>query len=195
MLRIVNKDLQEKFKNCIEDAWKTEKMQEYCMKKAENLIELDNGEIIEIEKPNIHKDFCFGYGYCGISSDEEENGAEEMVDYARHNQEYFKQENLKEIKKTIEDLKKADCIIIAPKYMGQSKENALRYWRILDDYNYMNYTKGYLKIEDSRMLSQLEIENLIKGYEQVKEQFVKRIDTYLKKYGTSKVNAWSYLRD
>jgi hypothetical protein len=40
-----------------------------------------------------------------------------------------------------------------------------------------------------------EIEIIISGLEEVRKAFTKRIDTYLKKYGTSKVNAWSYICD
>ena len=45
---------------------------------------------------------------------------------------------------------------------------------------------------------ELEGENLkrvIEGHKIVKAKFEKRLNTYLKKYGLTKVHAWSYWRD
>lgn len=39
------------------------------------------------------------------------------------------------------------------------------------------------------------LDALIKGYEVVKEQFIKRLNTYLKRYGLTKLNVWTYLSD
>lgn len=36
---------------------------------------------------------------------------------------------------------------------------------------------------------------LIAGYEEVKTEFIKRLNSYLKRYGMSKVETWSYLMD
>ena len=48
---------------------------------------------------------------------------------------------------------------------------------------------------DWQELTENEVTALIKGYEIVKENFIKRLNTYLKKYGLSKVNSWSYWQD
>ena len=44
-------------------------------------------------------------------------------------------------------------------------------------------------------MSKREIDAMIDGYMEMKRIFKKRLDKYLKRYGLSKVNAWSYLRD
>ena len=45
------------------------------------------------------------------------------------------------------------------------------------------------------VLSRDEINNITAGYEEVEKTFTKRLNTYLKRYGTSKLNVWTYLRD
>ena len=51
------------------------------------------------------------------------------------------------------------------------------------------------RLNDVKKLTREEIYSLIKGYEEVRQMFTKRLKTYLKKYGLSKLNVWTYLRD
>lgn len=195
MLKNVNEELKNKFIECIKDAWSSEKMQEYCIKKAENLVELSNGYIIDIEKPHIETNFCFGYGMYANYEDEELNQAEDMVKVAETSKEYFKSKNLEKIEELIKDLKQSGYVGIYRKYYSQSKDNKLVNFSIFKDSYYMQEAKNDKRLVDFQLLSKNDIDKIIQAYEQVRQSFIKRIDTYLKKYGTSKVNAWSYLRD
>ena len=54
-------DLKKEYADLLPDVWGSDKrMNEYCIKKADILIKTSNGFILEIEKPGIKKDFCFG---------------------------------------------------------------------------------------------------------------------------------------
>ena len=44
-------------------------------------------------------------------------------------------------------------------------------------------------------IGEADIQAIIDGLEVVKKQFEKRLNTYLKRYGLSKLNVWTYLRD
>ena len=183
------KELQNIFADCIRDAWDDEDMQKYCIKQAAYIIELNGGEIVEIEKPRIKKDFCFGYGYCGCSSIEDYEDAQDMAQYARSDEGYFIMKNLEPLEGYIQDLQRAypGEVFIQPKYYGQTEKNVLR------SYRFLNW--GGVLPDNARTLEPEEIAAIIAGYEEVKTQFKKRLYTYLKKYGLSKVNSWSYLRD
>ena len=63
------KELKEKYMNIIKtEVWQnSERMQEYARKECEYVVELSNGNIIDIEKPRIEKKFLFRYGnVCNI---------------------------------------------------------------------------------------------------------------------------------
>lgn len=71
-------------------------------------------------------------------------------------------------------------------YYGQTEDCRLRYYAIVNSFGVY---KGEI-CQDIELISKL-----IDGYKTVKTAFVKRLNTYLKRYGMSKVEAWSYLRD
>ena len=75
-------------------------------------------------------------------------------------------------------------------YIGQPEDSKLKaicfYWAGNED---DPKTKGLVKLTDG------EVQAMINGYEENKKLFKKRLDRYLKRYGLSKINAWSYLRD
>ena len=51
-------------------------------KKANHIVELENGDIVVIEKPTIKKDFCFGYSDSRYDT-EDYDRANEMAAHAR----------------------------------------------------------------------------------------------------------------
>ena len=183
------KELKEVFKNCMIDVWKDEHMQSYCMKQMAYIVELKEGEIIEIEKPQIKKDFCFGYGYCGCSSIEDYEDAADMAHHARTSERYFIKKNLEPLEHTIQQLQNSFTgeVFIYSRYYSQSEANPLR------GYRFLRY--GDELPEGARVIDREEVKNIIAGLEEVKKQFEKRLDTYLKRYGLSKVHSWTYLVD
>lgn len=153
----------------------------------DSLTELTTGEIVEIEKPKIKTTFCFGYGSYGRSSDEESNKASAMVATARTSEQYFISENLKQID---EQIKEAE---------NEAKTGYL-FGTGLDGF----YTVGFMfkHIYEQRygnkppkVISADDRAGYIVALKKCKERFEKRLQTYLKRYGLSKIRSWSYLCD
>ena len=195
------KELKELYKEELKKVWDDLEMVDYCSKKAAYIIE-HNGKLYEIEKPNIKKDFCFGYGFNGGSTEEEENNAFNMEELARTKTDYFIEENLKDIdwwlKKLNEILKNMrlnwvegshPIWMIGTKehYYNQPSDCLLSAYTVVD-----TFRDGF----DGELCTDTELlEKLIAGYETVKTEFIKRLNSYLKRYGLSKLNTWTYLRD
>ena len=171
------------------EVWtKSPKMVDYCIKKTAYIVELENGDFTDIEKPNIETSFCFGYGYCGVSTEEDYQNAASMSRHARTNEEYFLQENLKGLDGMIANFRDDDLRAYKRlHYIGQTEGSHLmniefcRYYQAPE--------KGWIEMTDA------ERQAMIAGYEIVRKQFEKRLNTYLKRYGTSKLHTWTYLVD
>lgn len=181
-------ELKEKYCEALRDAWKNEqKMVDYCLKHAAVIKEYD-GKILIVSKKSIETSFCFGYGWSGVSNGEEQEAAYNMAEYARKSKEHFIEENIKEINDEINYLKdNADQIYYNKKYWTQSNDNPLIH---------LNYVKFDHYLDDGDVKAPQEMIDLyIKMLEESKAKFIKRLNTYLKRFGLSKVRAWSYLVD
>ena len=185
----------------LKKAWDTDEMVKHCSKSTAFVIEHD-GALYGIEKPRIETSFCFGYGINGISDSEQEQEAEAMAETAQKSADYFINQNLKIIDEWIERLKEIlegmeenwdvwsyprYMIATGEKYTGQQEDCKLRYYSIVD--TFYGATQGKI-CNDTEL-----IKKLLAGYEEVRADFIKRLNTYLKRYGLSKVKTWSYLRD
>lgn len=172
-------------------------MQEYARKTTQHIVELKNGDIIAIEKPRIETSFCFGYGCYGISTQEDEDRAYNMMKHAETEESYFKKENLKELESTINSLRDENLFCYTyTHYSGQPDKSKLKGFTIVrycDTPEYAPYK--YTNLRDLKQLDMEDRERIAKGYEIVKAAFTKRLNTYLKRYGLSKLKTWTYLVD
>nr|DAO98396.1 MAG TPA: hypothetical protein [Bacteriophage sp.]DAU98941.1 MAG TPA: hypothetical protein [Bacteriophage sp.] len=196
------KELKEIYMNIIKkEVWTSStSMQEYARKMVAYVVELPDGTIIDFDKPKIQKDFCFGAGMYARATDEEMEETQSMVEHARTSENFFKRKNLEEINSQIENLYQAlegeYEVYTSLHYYGQEIGSRLKSYSICRISQNPEYAPGYWSnCRDLKKCGKDEIEIIISGLEQVRKAFAKRIDTYLKKYGTSKVNAWSYIRD
>lgn len=179
-------ELKELFAQHVTAYWKDKHMSDYCIKKAAYIVELDGGELFEIDKPDIKKDFCFGYGYCGVSTEDDYRNAEQARSNAATNQDYFIAKNLKGIDDTVKALDEYK-VYKRPHYIGQALDSLLYTIEYREDWDEAP--------KNSTELTPEEIEKIKIGYQEVRKQFVKRLNTYLKRYGLSKLNTWTYLSD
>lgn len=190
------KELKEMYKEELKKVWSDEKFVDYWFKKAAFVVE-HNGEIFEIDKPTIEKDFCFGYGMYGRSSEEDEKRAFEREEVARTSEEYFKKENMKEIDKTINFLE--DLLYSIEKGNNCPKYNLAIYKKgsgNVCNLRTFSFISFFDKDEKCEVRNDPElIKKLIEGYQEVKKSFEKRLNSYLKRYGLSKINTWTYLVD
>jgi hypothetical protein len=165
-----------------------QKMVDYCMKKAAYIVELNNDSYYVIDKPDIEKDFCFGYGYCGVSTEEDYQDAAGMAAHARTSTDYFIDQNMRPLNRWIEDLTDTNYKIFKrTHYIGQ-QENC----KLID----LDWVRSYeAEGKKGEQLTQDEINRIIEGFQEVKKAFTKRLNTYLKRYGLTKVHSWTYLSD
>lgn len=165
------------------------KMVDYCTKNAAYIVELNNGDYYVIDKPSIEKDFCYGYGYCGVSTEEDYQGAAKMAAHARTNTDYFIEKNMEPLNRWIKDLKDLGSYTVYKRtnYIRQQENCKLKAIQFSHTWDFSE--------KDGEALTPEEIAAVIAGYEEVKKAFMKRLNTYLKRYGLSKVHSWTYLSD
>lgn len=179
-------DLMEEYLNEYRKIWgKDSRMMDYVKKQASKIIKLSNGGLLCFEKPRIETSFCFGYDY-------DSTDANNMAEHAKTNKDYFLKENLSSLDRVIRDIdnqKEKLCIC-------RIKSIEINLWKF-DIMNVWQYEeaieRGYYKelqeVNDSDRLLILE------SLKSERTKFEKRLKTYLKKYGLSKIKSWSYCID
>lgn len=151
----------------------------------DSLIRLSNGKIVEIEKPKMQTNFCFGYGWVDPNG-EEKDAADEMAEYAKESQEYFIKKNLKQVDEIIERAKHPGY----KGYLWSSGTKNIYSVSFMDEYRRMCAFDG--KGEE---LTEEDKTTYINALQACKARFEKRLQTYLKRYGMSKIRTWSYVID
>lgn len=165
-------------------------MVDYCVKKTDYIVELSNGDILAIEKPNIEKSFCFGYSDSPYDTKDYDR-ANNMVTHAKTNEQYFLSENLKQVDCCIKDLNNDNFKPYARKaYICQNNNSRLIVIEFMP-----RYKQPSTDDDRYRLLTQEDIERIMQGYTEVRHRFEKRLHAYLKRYGLSKIRTWSYWRD
>lgn len=198
---MTQKELKAIYKQELKKAWHDEKMVDFCTSKAGFIFEYNDG-LYSVDKPSIKKDFCFGYGMFLTATREEFENAERCAEIARTSEDNFISANMKELNRTIERLESmADEMALewaegshpvymienAEKYYSQESDCRLRGWSIVNTFD---------RVPVGEICNDIEFVNeLIEAHLAVRADFEKRLKSYLKKYGLSNVNAWTYLID
>jgi len=177
-----------------EKVWPNDKsMLDYERKKFSSAIRLQNGGILYFEKPSIKTEFCFhdegpDYEfYCDLMKNQETK----LKDY-------FLRQNLDEFDEHIaalNHLETADCrtwYIQRESYCCESAP--LNLWRYIaihwSDMEYHpDWHKGAIKMNDTDRKA------ILAGLKHERDKFEKRLQSYLKRYGTSKLHTWTYWAD
>lgn len=175
------------------DVWRNDQsMIDFCLKKAGYIVELENGDIVVIDKPEIKKDFCFGYSDSRYDT-EDYDRANACADHARNSVDYFIEQNMVEIDNMIAlyEGKDADRWVfkVCIPYSGQPRDSKFKSIFMYRPWDESEYSKQFPVLGDA------DRQRMIEGYKAVRAAFEKRLNTYLKRYGLSKVHAWSYWQD
>lgn len=147
---------------------------DYYKKYSVGAVKLNDGYYV-ISKPSIDTKFCFAdegpdYDYyCELMRDEKKL------------ERYFVAENLSNIDYQIELLEGTEPLVIH----GVYRDGRVSFGR--KDYGYGS--------PDSVDMTQEQREELLNAYRWVRTEFEKRLQTYLKRYGTSKLHTWTFWRD
>ena len=163
-------------------------MYDYLVDSTTQVITIQD-HLVALSKPSIQKDFCFGYGYCGISDQEDMDNAYNCADYASTHEDYFLKENLKDYEQTIQWIEKAknnEEIVVL--HIFSDKIATIEYLSAVE-YSYVANNP------ECKRLGKEDLDILLKAIQQDKAKFEKRLQTYLKRYGLSKLNVWTYLSD
>ena len=167
---------------------KSPDMVEYCMKQASSYVTLKNGRILVFKKHSIEKRFCFSTGYNGRQDEEMHDDARAMQAKAETDHNYFIEENMKSfahMDRLLSENKEGKRLYTVNAYMSPSKIVCINEWVR------MNKTE----LDQAYELVAEDIEAIKKQLIEEKEKFTKRLKTYLKRYGLTKVRAWTYLSD
>jgi len=191
-------------------AWhESPRMVDYCVNKAAAVAILPGGEIIVIDKQSIETRFCFGES--GYDADE----AAAAAQYARTSVDYFKRENMEHFNEMINDLNesmndegyKRLVIYTGGAYIGQDADCRLRnigFARlndIIDACGGSCYTSELpgkeltVHFQKCRVATHEELSIILEAYKAARQAHEKKVDAYLKRYGLTKVHAWTYWRD
>lgn len=184
-----------------------ERMLDYNRKRFNYAVRLENGGILYFEKPSIKTEFCFGYSTCGQGAEYDE--ANEACRKA-NSEEYFLRANLDPYD---EEIKALECNC---EYDHENGERCYSYegkaWYLVrQDYNsqtaplnlweFHAYCPWSVKNEPYRYpkelvkMSDADRKTILAAAKHERDKFEKRLHTYLKRYGTSKLRTWTYWVD
>lgn len=181
--------LREEYRVLIDDIWAEHPdMVDYCLKEYDLFVKLDNGKIVAIKKPRIQTHFCFGYRLSREDTEEHDN-ARKMAKHAARSQQYFIDENMKQLNEWVNILSDDNTdLYLTNQYYAQpndilKKIECFGHCKLPDDMS------SYILLTDKHR------EVLLMAYMEEIKRFTKRLNTYLKRYGMSKVKTWSYWED
>lgn len=139
-----------------------------------------NGGFVLIDKPRIENQFCWADEGPQYEHYKEVHSSDENL------KRYFLAQNLKDFDQQIDML--LDCHDI---YLTQPDKNGrVEYYKI--DYYWGN---GEKRNETDKKITLEQSQEIIEALRWGKAQFEKRLQTYLKRYGTSKLHTWTYWAD
>lgn len=193
--QLFSEKLQNELKSELLKVWGADSnMVGYCYKKTSNILELPDG-LITFDKPSIKKDFCFSYGQNGVSSLGDEENAWGAEKYARTNKSYFYNENLARYNELIKELTNNDSmelLTIYKAYYGKNDNRLLNYSLIhWADHEQKRNVLGV----PYRLGTDEEKRQIIEKLKEERAKFLKRLNTYYKRYGLEKLHTWTYLSD
>ncbi len=145
-------------------------------------------EIISIGDKFYLTSLCFGAGFNGKALEEELRSAREGARKAREDEEFFINENMEEagISRIIKELENKEkyCFVLGDDMSPDCSRTEI---------SFGNFFMKFVAWQ--RLATDEERELILAAYERVKASFEKRLKTYLKRYGLSKVRSWSYIVD
>ena len=154
---------------------------EYYKKYAVGAIKLHDGFVL-IDKPSIDNKFCFH-----DEGPQYEFYKELMSDKETKLAAYFKSENLADFDRKIERIEKGEH------YSGDKRV----WWYVsgTDHKICLQFYTDHWDDDKKTLCTDEEKKLILKGLKFGREQFEKRLDAYLKRYGVSKLHTWTYWAD
>ena len=186
---------------------KDPKMVDYCVSNTATIAILPDGGIVDFDKQKIETRFCFG------ESGYDYNEAVADAQHARTSTSYLYYENMKRFNEMVADAEKAlnttdrFAIILDECYIKQG-DCKLRGYRTIPTYEVCDLYGGSVRLADvygqripdnyrykGHFATREELQLIIDALKQARADHEKKVNAYIKRYGTSKVVSWTYWRD
>lgn len=185
--------------------WASEKMQDFCINKVLYAFRLDDGSYVHIDKEPLETSFCFGYGYCGIPTEDDREMASDNAVMAKTNENYFIHENTKYYSEPLEKVNEAlenydvrEQFSYIPLALSNRSVANFKSIELSDRFLFWNSQYSELQEKSKRRefeVTKNDLEKYKTGLEYCLDYQTKRCQRYLKRYGLSKIKAWTYLSD
>lgn len=184
---MLTKQEKERLANAERLVWKDEHMVKYIVDKTMLLFEL-RGNIVPIEKHQVETRFCFGYSdYDPADFDR----ANDMAHHAMNSEMFFLRRNHKEAgySRTINLMNDGRFVAVA--YFDRKHPDAPMHINMRNRYD---VECGKLP-DNAFILTDDEAQAYKRKLAEACKLHHKKLVAYLKRYGLSKVESWSYWRD
>ena len=168
----------ERLENELKKVWGSDqKMVDYCLKQADEVIEFHDA-IVTLDKPSIQKDFCFSYGQYLCTDDDKKEATVTQ---------WFIESNLSQcdVLEGLDNPYRTMVVALVKVY----ENSQIRHLCVMSSFDAQEDRRVV------RVLTDDEVKMVKDAVERQKAKFMKRLNSYLKRYGLSKINAWSYFRD
>lgn len=202
--KVNDKALLEEYMQEWTKVWQDQSMLDYERKRFSGAVRLKNGGILYFGKPTIESSFCFH-----DEGPQYEFYRHMMADKETRLRDYFLHENLDDMD---EEIRALECNCHFPegeyhshyycktwylercRYTGETAP--LRLWqaKAWSDYDVEHETWRYEPGTYEKMCDEDRLA-ILEGLMREREKFEKRLQTYLKRYGTSKIRTWTYWAD
>ena len=173
--------------------WENSKeMQDYGLKKTSNCVLTSFGGLVAFDKPKIETKFCFGYSDCGQGQSFDEANQQK----ANFGEKQFLRNNLADMREVLN-------LFEGKKEYPDQNTKYLYFARRYSDSNIFSMVFLYDDAPNAMAwrfngLEKATEEDFQKCYatqKQEYEKFEKRLKSYLKRYGTEKIQTWTYWAD
>ena len=153
---------------------------DYYMKQIGGAVRLDDGNWIVFEKPSIETSFCFGHGLNGISTEDDYKRAESNCEAVKEKDNF--------IRYNLDDFCNRHFfdtgLYTLPHYSKSEKFRDIITNRMFHFANEM-----------PKPVSENDTKKIRDELNRMKEEFRKRLETYWKRFGNTKLKTWTYLVD
>ena len=145
-----------------------------------------NGHTFSVEKKPIKTSFACAYGFCGVSREEEHESAADEAKRLLTREDYFIEKNMEFYNWLEDEVKEADIL----------RDKGYRNGEVLPcTQSYIDYHMPCWRESIVSRLSEEDKKGMSKAIAEAKAKHLKRLKTYLKRFGLSKVNAYTWLVD
>lgn len=174
------------------------KMLDYHIKHYPLAVRLTDGRVIFCERDRLKTSFCFGHGQNGVTTYKDQRDAFRCEEVARTNKDYFISENMEGIREEVAKAKECKYCYSYTVRPGKKEQQLF-----FSDYTKETITRyrtelSWLSKDQAESLTLIEGDDrdrVVALYEAEEANRLKRVQTYLKRYGLSKLTTWTYLVD